>query len=142
MNGTILSTVTKEKDIGVIVNKDLKPSLQCAEVARRASAVLTQISRAFLYRDRHVFLKLYTQFVRCHMEFAVSAWCPWTVQDVKVLEKVQRKAINLINGLQGMTYEEKLVELGIMSLKARRTRIDLVQTFKILKSIDRVDYNT
>ena len=87
-------------------------------------------------------MKLYAQFVRCHMEFAVSACCAWTVQDIEVLEKVQRKAINLINGLQGMTYEEKLVELGIMSLKARRTRIDLVQTFKILKSIDRVDYNT
>ena len=41
-----------------------------------------------------------------------------------------------------MTYEEKLVELGIMSLKARRTRIDLVQTFKMLKGFDRVDYST
>ena len=142
MNVTILSTVRKEKDIGVIVNKDLKPSLQCAEAAQRASAVLTQISRAFLYRERHVFLKLYIQFVRCHMEFAVSAWCPWTVQDVEVFEKVQKKAINLINGLQGMTYDEKLVELGITSLKARRTRIDLVPKFKMLKGIDTVDFNT
>ena len=78
----------------------------------------------------------------CHTEFAVSAWCPWTVQDIDVLDKVQRRAINLTNGLQGLTYEEKLVELGITSLKATRTRIDLIQTFKILKGIDRVDYNT
>ena len=41
-----------------------------------------------------------------------------------------------------MTYEEKLVQLGIMYLKARRTRIDLVQTFKMLKGIDRVDFST
>ena len=41
-----------------------------------------------------------------------------------------------------MTYEEKLVQLGIMYLKARRTRIDLVQTFKMVKGIDRVDYST
>ena len=108
----------------------------------KSLAVLTQISRAFLFRDRHVFLQLITQFVRCHIEFAVSAWCPWTVQDIEVLEKVQRRAINLTNGLQGMTCEEKLVELGFMSLKATSKRIDLVQTFKILKSIDRVDYNT
>ena len=108
MNGTILSTVTKEKDIGVIVNKDLKPSLQCAEVARRASAVLTQISNAFLYRDRYVFLKLYTQFVRCPMEFAVSACCPWTVQDMKYL-KGSEQSNQPYQWVAGNDCEEKLV---------------------------------
>ena len=29
------------------------------------------------FMNRHVFLNLYKQFVRCHLEFSVSAWCPW-----------------------------------------------------------------
>ena len=45
-------------------------------------------------------------------------------------------------GLVGRTYEEKLTELGLNTLKDRRIQIDLVQTFKILKGIDRVDPDT
>ena len=57
-NGLDLSKVEHERDIGVLVNRELKPSLQCSEAARRASVVLGQITRAFLYRDRHIFLRL------------------------------------------------------------------------------------
>ena len=71
MAGSVLQTVNKERDIGVLVNQDLKPSLHCAEASRRASTVLGQITRTFLYRDKTTFLRLYTQFVRCHLEFAV-----------------------------------------------------------------------
>ena len=55
---------------------------------------------------------------------------------------MQRRAVNLITGLNGRTYEEKLDELGLLSLKDRRTKLDLIQTYKILKGIDRVDHNT
>lgn len=140
MNGVNLSKVSHEKDIGIIINNDLKPSIQCAEASRRASAVLGQISRSFLYRDRQTFLKLYMQFVRCHLEFAGPAWCPWNQHDIEILEKVQIRAINMISGLKGQTYQEKLKELGIQSLVERRTRTDLIQTFKILKGFDRVNF--
>ena len=70
MNGTALQTCQQERDIGVLISNNLKPSTQCAEEARRANGILTQISRAFLYRDKKIFLQLYKQFVRCHLEFA------------------------------------------------------------------------
>ena len=107
MYGTNLADTEKERDIGVIVSNTLKPTAQCAEAARRAGAVLTQISKAFLYRDRRVFLQLYLQFVRCHLEFAVSAWSPWTNNDMDILERIQKRAINLIVGLRGKTYTRR-----------------------------------
>ena len=61
---------------------------------------------------------------------------------IDVLERVQKRAVNLVVGLVGRTYEEKLTELGLNTLKDRRIQIDLVQTFKILKGIDRVDSDT
>ena len=94
--------------------------------------ILKQITRAFMYRDRKVFLLLYKQFVRCHLEFAIPAWSPWLVQDIEILERVQKKAVNFIVGLSGKTYEEKLSELNLTSLADRRKKFDLVQTFKIL----------
>ena len=48
----------------------------------------------------------------------------------------------MIAGLNGRTYEEKLDDLGLLSLKDRRTKLDLIQTYKILKGINRVDHDT
>jgi hypothetical protein len=51
---------------------------------------LSQLTRAFHFRDRHVFVRQYVQYVRPHMEFAVPAWSPWLEGDKEVLEKVQK----------------------------------------------------
>ncbi len=75
------------------VSSNLRPGAQCAKAARKASAVLGQISRAFHFRDRHTFLNLYKQYVRPHLEFAVQAWSPWTQQDKELLEKVQKRQL-------------------------------------------------
>ena len=49
----------------------------------------------------------------------------------------------MILGLKGRTYEEKLTELNLKkTLLERRKRFDLVQIFKILKGLDRVDHST
>ena len=139
MAGQPLQVIDNEKDIGVIISNNMKPSLQCANASRRASAVLTQISRAFMYRDKNTFLQLYKQFVRCHLEFAIPAWSPWLVSDIEILERVQKRAVRMIVGLHGRTYEEKLIELGLKTLESRRKRYDLVQTFKIINGFDKVN---
>ena len=59
MNGTEMEKVDTEKDVGVLVNKTGKPSEQCTKASRTANGILSQISKAFHYRDRHIFLKLY-----------------------------------------------------------------------------------
>ena len=53
MNGTKISTTTEEKDVGVYVCDNLKPGKQCSEAVKRASNILTQISKYF--RIFHVF---------------------------------------------------------------------------------------
>ena len=78
MSNMVLETTVEERDLGVVMSATLKPKAQCAKAARTAQTVLSQISRAFPFRDRHVFLKLYKQYVWPHLEFAVQAWSPWT----------------------------------------------------------------
>ena len=142
MSGTKLGKTPAERDIGVKVQQSLRPSLQCSEASNRANAVLGQITRAFHFRDRNVFIKLYKQYVRPHLEFAVPAWSPWTLGDKEMLEKIQRRAVRQVSGLKGSTYEEKLLELDMLSLEARRTLYDQVQTFKMIRGVDDVDYRT
>ena len=64
INGQTLDSVENEKDLGVMMQKTLKPGLQCKQMARRANGILGQICRAFHFRDRHVFIKLYKRYVR------------------------------------------------------------------------------
>jgi len=139
MNGIPLTEVDEEKDIGVIIHKSLKPSRHCAEVARKANIVLGQISRSFHYRDRKVFIQLYKQHVRSLLEFSAPSWSPWTAADKEVLEKIQKKAVRMVSGLTGQTYEERLIELNLPTLEMRRYQSDMIQTFKIIRSIDAVD---
>ena len=88
MGGTKLTETVEERDLVVVMTSHLKPSKQCAKAARTAQVVLGQISRAFYYKDRKVFMQLYKQYVRPHLEFAVQAWSPRTGADRDLLEKV------------------------------------------------------
>ncbi|XP_063852411.1 uncharacterized protein LOC135095493 [Scylla paramamosain] len=61
-------------------------------------------------------------------------------KDIKKLESVQRQASKLIPGIRGLSYDESLKRLNMFSLRDRRIREDLIQTFKILNNIDKIDY--
>jgi hypothetical protein len=125
--------------IGVFVNNLLKQSDRSAKAAITANAVLGQISRAFHYRDRWTFVRLYKLYVRPHLEFAVAAWSPWTAADKECLERVQKRAIKMVSGLGDMSYEDRLKELKLTTLEARRAEMDLVETYKILSGNSDVD---
>ena len=81
-------------------------------LAMTASLVLGQITRAFYYKDKTIFVNLYKQHVRPHLEFAVQAWSPWTVADRDALEKAQKRMVRQVDGLQSLEYEDRLRELG------------------------------
>ena len=85
MGGQLLKKTTSERDVGITVDNSGKPKSQCAKAAKTASVVLGQISRAFSYRDKKTFIRLYVQYVRPHLEFACQAWSPWTTKDVETL---------------------------------------------------------
>ena len=48
----------------------------------------------------------------------------------------------MVSGLRGRTYEDRLTELGLLSLEDRRVQFDLTQTFKIIRGFDNVKYQT
>ena len=55
------------------------------------------------------------------------------------IERVQRRATRLVKQCKDMTYEERLKYLKLPSLKGRRARGDLIETFKIFNGFVDID---
>jgi hypothetical protein len=135
MNGVQLKQVEEETDVGVIVQSNVKPAKQCQTAANKANGVLRTIWRNFQCRDSKVYLNLYKQYVRPHLECSVSAWAPWLQGDKQLLEKVQERAVNAMPGMQGMSYEEKCQRLELETLETRRECQDMIQTYKFINGV-------
>ena len=91
----------------------------------RANQILGLIFRTFTYVDREMFLNLYKSLVRPHVEYATSIWSPVYKKDIIQIENV--------------TYPEHLKTLGLPTLEYRHDRADMIQVYKILNNIDKVD---
>ena len=63
---------------------------------------------------------------RPHLECCALVWDPQYKRDMNVPELVQQKAIMMIKRLEHLSYEERLRELGLISLGKRRLRGDLI----------------
>ena len=120
----------------------MKPAVQCEYAAKKGFAALGMISRGFHYRSKSTLLPLYKTFVRPKLEYAVAAWAPWTEKDKGALEAVQQRMVRMVTNVRGDSYEEKLADLGITTLEERRRRGDLIEAFKTVKGINKVDKHT
>jgi len=73
------------------------------------------------------------------MKYCVQAQSPYLKKDIECLEKVQRSATKMVHGLRYLSYEQRLRHLKLTTLKERRIRGDLIETFKNMTGKERVD---
>ena len=122
-------------------DSSLKFDIHIQKAVSKANQMVGMIKRSFTYLDKEIFLKLYKALVRPHVEYGNLIWHPYLKRQSVAIEKVQRRSTRILKECKGMTYEERLRYLELPSLKHRRIRNDMIETFKIFHQYNHVDFD-
>ena len=123
MSNQQLATTDQQRDLGIIITKDLKWQKQTEKSCKTANRVLGFIARNFRYKNKELILSLYTN------SSPTSRTCsailvPHLRRDIE--EKIQRRAIKMIPEVRNHSYHQRIQELDLISLVQRRLRGQLI----------------
>ena len=77
--------------------------------------------------------------MRPQLEWCAQFWSPHYRKDGIAMEGVKRRFIRMLPGMEHLSYKERSGRLVLFSLEQRRLRGDLIEVFKIMRGMDRVD---
>jgi hypothetical protein len=123
MEGIKLKEVPDQKDLGILINNDLKPTKHIQAIVKKANQRIGMIRRCFTNLTPRKVSILYKSIIRPILETTSTAWNPWTQKDINLLNRAQRKCEKLSN--QPLIFE---------SLTARREKADLRETYKLVNN--------
>ena len=110
-------------------------SQQYVLAAQKANGILGCIRRGVASRAREVIVSLCSALMKHQLEHCVQVWGPQNRKDVELLERVQRRAIKMTQGLKHLSCEDKLKELGLFSPEMIRLQGDHIVAFQYSKGV-------
>ena len=93
------------------------------------------IRRSFTDLNSDNFRNLFTTMIRPDLQNAAAVWSPHMKKDIQVqlIENVQQRATKQLPNILKLSYNERLRQLDLPTLRYRRIRGDMIKVFKILK---------
>lgn len=122
-----------EKDLRVLVDNKLSNCncMQYQAAASKASIFLVCINKGIYSVDKTIILLLYKSQVWTQLGYATQSWS-------SVLRKMVLELEKIIRELKGLSYEEWLNTLNLVSLKKRNLRGHMITKYKYLSGGSRI----
>ena len=137
-----IAQTAEEKDLGVTIEDKLIFSRHIQIQVNKANSAVGLIRHTFEHLDKESFLYLYKSLVCPHLEYASVIWSLKIKKHQDSIEKVQRRATRLFPEICHLSYTDRLLTLGLPTLKYRRERADVIQFLKITHGFDTVSISS
>ena len=137
LNNTTLQQVTSNPYLGITISQDLKWSQHIAKTANKANSTLGLLRRNLKFCPKEAKRTAYLSMIRSTLEYGAVVWDPYKEEDIKRLERVQKRGVRFITGdYKSRTtgcVTEMLANEKLEPLKHRRRHLRLALLFKIIE---------
>ena len=131
LNGTPIAAVNSARDLGVIIDRDLKFHQHVNSTYGKAHGLASNLLSHTSNRSLFFMKELYVSHVRPILTFASPVWNTGYIGDSRKLESVQRRWTREVRGFGELPYSDRLQKLNLSSIKGRLQRTDLIYCWKI-----------
>ena len=85
-------------------------------------------------------IRLYKSLMQPRQEYRILAWSPYHKKDMEVRKEYKNWATKMVYGCGDLNYKDRL-SLTIAIIRRTNGEGDLIETFKLLKDIAKLDYS-
>ena len=132
INSVPLLRVNDIVDLGVRFSNDFSFSLHIKDTCNKARRKASIILNCFKSKNKDMLFRAFKTFVRPTLEYCSNLWSPYRKSDIDLIESVQRRFTNRLNGMVGLQYADRLKSLDTESLEQRRIKADLCMYYKLV----------
>ena len=118
LNGIPIPEVESSSDLGVLVDTRLKFHGHIRSVSQKAGGLAHSFLKSTVCRSERFMLFLLTTHIRPLIEYCSCVWHTGFVQDLKLLENVQRRWTKQIEGMKSLSYSDRLRSQACIPSKA------------------------
>ena len=132
IDGIIIPKVNSIVDLGIEFTSTLNFLPDITNIYRKAFYSSLVMYRCFNSKDKILLYNAFSTYVRPLLEYCTSLWSPYKLCEIRQIESVQKKFTKRLQGLEQLSYQERLHLLKAESLELRRLKSDLTMIYKIL----------
>ncbi|KAJ7423503.1 hypothetical protein BTVI_09552 [Pitangus sulphuratus] len=120
------------KDLRVLVDERLDMTWQYVLKDQKANCIPDCIKSSLVSRSRSTQQGQLcpSTLVRPHLEYCTQLQDPQQRKDIDHLVRVQMEATKMIRGMEHLSWDDRLRELGLFSLEKRKLQEDLIAAFQ------------
>ena len=135
LHGHVLKHVNEAKYLGVTISSDFAWNKHISNIVAKAGKNLAFLKRNLQSNSQSIKERAYKALVRPLLEYASPLWDPYTRENIKQLEMVQRRAARYVLNRYGnrSSVDQMLETLKWPSLETRRKIMRLCTFYKAIK---------